>query len=163
MTWRLTRAEYERNKGDANREAFREIVASGAPVGLLAYADNEPVGWCAIAPREAYPTLERSRVLKRVDEQPVWSVVCFFIKRGFRRQGLSTRLLRASVAFAAERGARFVEGYPVEPRTSEMPPAFAWTGLAAAFRRAGFSEVARRSETRPIMRYEIPDPPTWAS
>lgn len=153
MTWRLTRAEYERSKGDANREAFREIVASGAPVGVLAYAGNEPIGWCAIAPREAFPTLERSRVLKRVDDQPVWSVVCFYVKRGWRRQGLSTRLLRAGVSFAAEHGARIVEGYPVEPRKAEMPPAFAWTGLAASFRHAGFNEVARRSETRPIMRY----------
>ncbi|HVX30165.1 MAG TPA: hypothetical protein VHA53_06760, partial [Nitrolancea sp.] len=68
MTWRLTRAEYERGKGDGNREAFRAVVASGAPVGLLAYAGNEPIGWCAIAPREDFPALERSRILKRVDD-----------------------------------------------------------------------------------------------
>jgi GNAT superfamily N-acetyltransferase len=155
MTWRLTRAEYERGKGDGNREAFRAVVASGAPVGLLAYAGNEPIGWCAIAPREDFPALERSRILKRVDDEPVWSVVCFFVKRGWRRRGISTRLLTAAIDFAAEHGARIVEGYPVEPRKAEMPPVFAWTGLTASFRQAGFVEVARRSEKRPIMRYEI--------
>lgn len=157
MTWRLTRAEYERNKGESNRRAFHEIVQGGGPVGLLAYVEAEPVGWCAIAPREAFPTLDRSRILKRVDEQPVWSVVCFFVKRNYRHKGVSTRLLRAAVAFAAEHGARIVEGYPVEPRKAEMPPVFAWTGLAASFRQAGFVEVARRSETRPIMRFAIAD------
>ena len=156
MTWRLTRAEYEREKGESNRRAFHEIVASGTPVGLLAYVESEPVAWCAIAPRPEFPTLERSRILKRVDDQPVWSVVCFFVKRGYRRKGVSTRLLKAAVAFAAAHGARIVEGYPVEPRKPEMPPVFAWTGLAASFRQAGFVEVARRSESRPIMRIELP-------
>jgi GNAT superfamily N-acetyltransferase len=155
MHWRRTRAEYARSKGDANRQAFRKIVANGAPVGVLAYTGFEPIGWCAIAPREAFPTLERSRILKRVDDRPVWSVVCFFVKRGWRRRGISTRLLEAAVEYAAERGARIVEGYPVEPRTAEMPPVFAWTGLVASFRQAGFVEVARRSETRPIMRYVV--------
>src|SRR6185312_8724909 len=117
MTWRLTRSEYERNKGESNRLAFRTIVESGVPIGLLAYCEREPVGWCAIAPRESFPTLDRSRILKRIDDEPVWSVVCFFVKRGYRRSGVSTRLLRAAVDFACERGAQIVEGYPVEPRT----------------------------------------------
>jgi len=154
MTWRMTRVEYERNKGEANRRAFQEIVQSGEPVGLLAYVGAEPVCWCAIAPRADFPTLDRSRILKRVDDAPVWSVVCFFVKRGYRRQGVSTQLPRAAVDFAAARGAKIVEGYPVEPRKAEMPPVFAWTGLAASFRQAGFVEVERRSETRPIMRIE---------
>jgi GNAT superfamily N-acetyltransferase len=154
MTWRLTRAEYERNRGEPNRRAFQQIVASGTPVGLLAYVESEPVGWCAIAPRDEFPTLDRSRILKRIDELPVWSVVCFFVRRAYRHKGISTRLLSAAVDFAAEQGARIVEGYPVEPRKAEMPSIFAWTGLAASFRQAGFVEVARRSETRPIMRIE---------
>ncbi len=155
MTWRLTRAEYERSKGEANRDAFREIVAAGSVTGLLAYAGDEAVAWCAVAPRDEFPTLERSRILKRVDEQSVWSVVCFFVRRDFRRKGVTTRLLRAAIEFAAQHDARIVEGYPVEPRTPDMPPVFAFTGLAASFQHAGFVEVARRSETRPIMRYVI--------
>ncbi len=155
MTWRLTRSEYERAKGEGNRKLFRGIVAEGGPVGLLAYEQDEPVAWCAVSPRDEFATLGRSRILKRVDEQPVWSVVCFFVKRSHRRQGISVRMLEAAIEFAGTHGAKILEGYPVEPRKPDMPPVFAFTGLAAAFRQAGFVEVARRSETRPIMRYQI--------
>lgn len=155
MTWRLTRSEYERDKGQANRSAFREIVAAGRVTGLLGYVGEDPVAWCAVAPRDEFPALERSRILKRVDEQPVWSVVCFFVRRDLRRTGITTRLLAAAIEFAGAHGANILEGYPVEPRKPEMPPAFAFTGLAASFRHAGFVEVARRSETRPIMRCMI--------
>jgi GNAT superfamily N-acetyltransferase len=91
-------------------------------------------------------------VLRRIDAEPVWSVVCFFIARAHRRHGLSVALLQGAAAFARRRGARILEGYPVEPHASPMPDVFAWTGTAAAFRAAGFLEVARRSATRPIMR-----------
>jgi len=133
---------------------FGELRVSGAArtLGLYAHYDGQPVGWCAVAPREAYSFLERSRVLKPVDEKPVWSVSCLFVLRPYRRRGLSARLLRAAVEFAGRRGAKIVEGYPVEPSMEKMPDAFAWTGLPASFRRAGFKEVARRSKTRPIMR-----------
>jgi GNAT superfamily N-acetyltransferase len=92
--------------------------------------------------------------LKRVDEEPVWSVVCFFVTKEHRRSGVSVKLLKAAIDFVRERGGRVVEGYPIEPK-KDQPDAFVWTGLAAAFRKAGFREVERRSETRPIMRYEI--------
>ena len=152
MTWRLSRSQYVAQKGALNRRSFRKIVESGAP-GILAYLDGEPVGWCAIAPRQQYPVLERSRVLKPVDEQAVWSITCLFVIKALRRQGVSVALLKAARDFARQRGAGIVEGYPVEPYTQEMPAAFAWTGLPSAFRKAGFKEVARRSRTRPIMRW----------
>lgn len=157
MWWRLKRSEFDAQKGDGNRAAFRAVVENGLPPGVLAYAGDQPVGWCAIAPRDEYPALERSRILKRVDDQPIWSVTCFFIAKGWRRRGLAGRLLAAAVAFAGEHGARIVEGYPVEPRNDDMPAVFAWTGMASTFRRAGFVEVARRSETRPIMRLTLGD------
>ncbi len=155
MWWRLRRSEFIRAKGARNRKAFRRIVDSGEVPGLLAYVDGEPAGWCALGPREAYPVLERSRVLARLDARPVWSIVCFFIARAHRGRGLSVRLLEAAASHAARRGARIVEGYPVEPRLGRMPDAFAWTGLAATFRRAGFREAARRSPTRPIFRKTV--------
>lgn len=158
MTWRLLSPEYERQKGEGNRRALRSLVDSREPPGLLAYVGDEPAGWCAVAPREAYPRLERSRVLERVDDRPVWSVVCFYIAKPFRRSGLSGALLEAAVAHARKRGARIVEGYPVEPRKGAMPDVFAWTGLASTFRRAGFREVARRSDTRPILRRTVRGP-----
>ena len=151
MYWRRSAAEYERGKGRGNRDALRRLVAGGAMPGLLAYAAGAPVGWCAVAPRQAYPRLERARVLKRIDDRPVWSVVCLFVAKKCRRRGVSVALLEAAAAFAASRGARILEGYPVEPRGA-MPDAFAWTGTAAAFRAAGFREAARGSPTRPIMR-----------
>jgi len=152
---RSTRADFERNKGAANRRAFKRIVATDAPPGLLAYADGAPVGWCALAPRETYVRLERSRILKPVDDQPVWSVICFFVARPFRRHGLSVQLLEAAVAHAKKHGARIVEGYPTDSKSSRSPDVFVWTGLAATFRAAGFGEVVRRSASRPVMRYYI--------
>ena len=155
MWWRLTRKQFKASKGAKNRTAFRRIVASGAEPGVLAYVGNEPAGWCAVGPRESYPLLENSRTLARVDRKPVWSVTCLFVARPSRRKGLSTQLLCAAAAHARRQGAHLLEGYPVEPRQKTLPDAFVWTGLASAFRKAGFHEVARRSATRPIMRLEL--------
>jgi GNAT superfamily N-acetyltransferase len=155
MTWRLSRADFSRNKGDKNKRALKKIVMAGDPPGILAYDGATPVGWCALAPRTDYPALERSRVLKPVDGEPVWSVSCFFIAMGYRRQGLSVALLEAVIKFAKKRGAKILEGYPSAPYAENVPAPFIWTGTEAAFRRAGFREAARRSKTRPIMRYAI--------
>jgi len=154
MAWRLSHAAYERNKGSSNKRAFKKIVTSGDVPGLLAYADDEPVGWCSVAPREVFSFLERSRVLEPVDDKPVWSVSCLFVLRPYRGRGISLRLLKAAIDFARSQGAPAVEGYPNDP-DAKMPDAFAWTGLASAFRKAGFSEVARRSSHRPIMRRNL--------
>lgn len=151
MWWRRPRPEFERGKGSGNRRAFERVVASGEPPGILAYSGAEPVGWVALAPREVYPRLDRSRILKPVDDARVWSITCLFVLRAARRKGLSVRLLQAALEHAAARGAAIVEGYPVDARRP-LPDAFAWTGLATAFLAAGFDEVARRSPTRPIMR-----------
>ena len=154
MTWRLSRAQFEQQKGAGNKHAFHALVAAGDAPGVLAYSNGEPVGWCAVAPRADYPALARSRILRPVDDAPVWAISCFFVARPFRHRGVSVRLLEGATDYARERGARIIEGYPVEPRghAPMMPDAFVWTGLAAAFRAAGFAEVARRSDTRPIMR-----------
>ncbi|UCC74683.1 MAG: GNAT family N-acetyltransferase [Gemmatimonadota bacterium] len=155
MWWRLSHSAFEKRKGERNRRAFKRIVDSGAQPGLLAYIDDAPVAWCAIQPRDAFPRLEGSRTLKRVDDEPVWSVACLFVAKGHRRTGVSSRLLEAAVKHARRQGAKIVEGYPVEPKKGRTADAFAWTGTASAFRKAGFTEVARRSETRPIMRCEL--------
>jgi GNAT superfamily N-acetyltransferase len=151
MAWRLTSAEFERGKGAANKTALEALVAGGAEPGLLAYASGRPVGWVALAPREVYVRLERSKTLKRVDDEPVWSISCLFVAKPFRRKGVSVALLRAACAYAESHGAHIVEGYPTEPNQA-LPDPFVWTGLASAFRQAGFMEVLRRSQTRPIMR-----------
>ncbi len=152
MYWRLPRKTFVAHKGDGNRIALRTIVRNDETPGIIAYADGKPAGWCAVAPRDVYPALARSRILVPVDDKPVWSISCFFIAKEYRKKGLSVALLRAAIDFVRERGGRIVEGYPVEPKTKPIPAAFAWNGLASAFLKAGFKEVARRSPTRPIMR-----------
>ncbi len=155
MYWRQTHAEFERQKGAANRRAMNALVRAGEVPGLLAYVDGEPAGWCCVGPRESFGRLARSRILAPVDEEPVWSIVCFFVARARRGRGLTVRLLEAAKVHARRGGARILEGYPVEPRQSPAPPTFVYTGLATAFSQAGFTEVARRSPTRPIMRCRL--------
>jgi GNAT superfamily N-acetyltransferase len=155
MYWRQTRTEYEDQHGELNRRNMKALVDSGTVPGILAYSSAEPVGWCSIAPREEFGTLARSRILKPVDDQPVWSVVCFFIARSQRRMGLTVKLLQAAVEYARSNGANIVEGYPVDPKSGESPDVFAYTGLFSAFKQAGFTEVMRRSETRPIVRLNL--------
>ena len=155
MFWRLSRKEFDAGKGAGNKRALKRIVTAGREPGILAYIDEEPIGWCALAPRQDYVALERSRILSPVDDQPVWSISCLFIKKPYRRRGVSAQLLRAAVDFAAAHGARIVEGYPVEPSMEKMPDPFLWHGIPSAFFKAGFHEAARRSKSRPIMRFEI--------
>lgn len=150
--WRRPRSEFVTNKGAGNRRYMLNVVQAGDPPGMLGYIDGEPVGWCAIARRETYSALERSRILKPVDDTPVWSVSCLFVHKNHRKKGVSVQLLRAATDYVKQQGGTVVEGYPVEPKSDDMPAAFAWVGLASAFLAAGFKEVARRSETRPIMR-----------
>ncbi len=155
MWWRLKRSKYERQKGEGNRKAMKAIVESGEIPGILAYIKGEPIAWCSVAPRESYPVLDRSRILKRVDDQPVWSVVCFFVEKSHRNKGLTIQLLKAAIDYVKEQGGQILEGYPVEPKKDRMPAAFAWTGFASAFKKLGFVECTRRSETRPIMRFYV--------
>ena len=134
---------------------MKAIVDSGEVPGILAYAGNVPIGWCSVAPRPTFPVLNRSRILKKIDESPVWSIVCFFVDKNYRNKGLSVQLLQAAIEYVKKRGGTVLEGYPVEPKKDKMPAAFAWTGPASAFRKAGFLEVARRSDTRPMMSFFI--------
>jgi len=155
MWWKLTRSEFEKQKGESNRKLMKLIVESNEKPGILAYYDDEPIGWCAVASREKYPTLERSRILKPIDDRPVWSIVCFYIDKRFRGKGLATAFLEFILDYCRKQGAEIIEGYPVEPQKSFYPPLFALTGFASSFKKAGFKEVARRSKTRPIMRYGL--------
>ncbi len=151
---RLRRKEFASNSGEQNKEAMKEAVDSGEEPGLLAYSAGEPVGWVALAPRERYAHLEHSRSLKRVDDKPVWSIVCFVVDKRARGQGMMVKLLSAAVDYAARRGATVVEGYPVEPK-GKLSGYAGYTGIVSTFRKAGFVEVARRSEGQSIMRYYI--------
>jgi len=152
MLWRLPRKQFEQQKGAGNREAMRRLLATGARPGIMAFDGDRAVGWCSLAPRADYPALGRSRVMRVLDDHPVWSISCLFIDRAYRGRGMACRLLNAAAEFARDQGAEILEGYPVDPGDKRLAAAFAWTGIASAFEQAGFREVARRSPTRPIMR-----------
>jgi GNAT superfamily N-acetyltransferase len=155
MFWKLPQKNFNALVGEGTHKQQQMLVEAGATPGLLAYDQDAAVGWCAVEPRSAYPRLARSHVLKPVDDEPVWSITCFFIDKKYRGQGATVALLKAAIGHVRERGGRILEGYPVEPKKGKLPAAFAYTGLASAFRRAGFTEVARNSDTRPIYRYVI--------
>jgi GNAT superfamily N-acetyltransferase len=154
MFWKLRGKAFDEVKGYETRQMHKSIIDSGTSTGLLAYLHGEVVGWVAIEPRSAYPRLEHSRALKPVDDQPVWSVTCFFVAKNFRRNGITVELLKAAVEHVKKQGGRIVEGYPVDAK-KDMPAPFVYTGTASAFQQAGFQEVARHTPTRPIFRYII--------
>jgi GNAT superfamily N-acetyltransferase len=155
MYFRLPRKEWSAGCGDGNMAAFRRIVRRGDEPGLLAYAGAVPVGWCAVAPREEYGGLARSRLFRPVDERPVWAITCFYVSRPFRRRGVTVALLRAAAKFVAGKGGSWLEGYPAEPANGAWPDAYAYVGTVGAFAKAGFREVARPSKTRAIMRRRL--------
>jgi GNAT superfamily N-acetyltransferase len=154
MWWRLPAAQWRAQKGNGNRKAMRSLVQAKKIPGLLAYVDGKAIGWCAVGPRVDFVRFSKSRVLKPVDENPVWSVTCFFVAREYRRQGVTIALLKAAVEFARKRGAEILEGYPTDPK-HDQPDVFVFTGLASAYQKAGFKEVARRSLARPIFRRHL--------
>lgn len=133
---------------------MKELVFSGKQPGILLYLNDRAVGWCSLGPRNEFPRLNRSRILKRVDDKDVWSIVCFYIDKKFRRQGLSEILIKGAADFARTKGAKILEAYPVDAK-KEYPSVFAFTGFARPFLRAGFREIERRSEKRPIMRLNL--------
>jgi GNAT superfamily N-acetyltransferase len=151
MYWRIG-AEYRRRRPATNRAGFRKIVEAGPPPGLLAYAGDIAVGWCALTPRADLPVLDRTWRLKRVDDAPVWSLSCFYIRQGYRKRGVTSALIRAAIAAARRAGAPALEAYPLD---GHLSPSSTSTGYATTFQRLGFKEVARRSPERPILRYEL--------
>ena len=152
--WKLRGKAYEEAKGLEARLLHKSFIDAGTSTGLLAYLHGEVVGWVAVEPREAYPRLAHSRALKPVDDQPVWSVTCFFVAKKHRRSGITVELLNAAVEHVRAHGGRIVEGYPVDAH-KELPAPFIYTGTASAFEQAGFKEVARNTPTRPIFRFVI--------
>jgi GNAT superfamily N-acetyltransferase len=152
MYWRLTHKEYEKKKGNANKKIFRGMVKKEQPLGVLAYDRNMPVGWCSVSPRNSLVRLERSRLFGKIDEKPVWSIVCLFVEKNYRRQGISEKLIRAAVQYAFEKGATVIEAYPIIPKAKRMPDAFSWVGFVDSYRKAGFKKVSQPSENRLYMR-----------
>ena len=155
MWWRLSRREFEQRQGDGNRRAMKGLVESGCVPGILGYEDGKAVAWCSVAPRHDFASLERSRVLKRLDELPVWSIVCFFVAKEHRGRGTLLALIRAAVDHVRRHGGAVVEAYPTVPKNGRLAPVSSFMGLPEVFAEAGFVECARPSASKRILRFYI--------
>lgn len=155
MWWRITRRQFSHDSGEGNRRSLRSIVESGRVPGVLAYLGETPIGWCSLGPRTEYGSLERSPVLKRLDEQPVWSIVCFFIDRAWRGQGHCRQVLRGAIAYAQGQGAEILEAYPTAPRGKRLDSVSSFMGLPSVYEAEGFVERARPSKSRIVLRKHL--------
>ena len=155
MTFRLPTRIYNENKFDGNKKMMKKIVAEKRPVGLVATIKGEPIGWIALAPREDFLKIENARTLKRIDDKPVWSIPCFFVKKEFRRKGFSRLLVKGAIDYARKKKIKTLEAYPVTPYSDEMPDAFLWIGPLSAFTKNGFKIVQRNGKSKAIVRRDI--------
>jgi GNAT superfamily N-acetyltransferase len=151
---------YGKSRPGARREALRAQLDEDPPAGMLAYVDGEVAGWCGFGPRPALPRLERSRTIPKVDDLPVWSILCFNVRVGYRRRGVATALLAGVVDFARRSGAPGVEAYPIDPEGGRVDSGFGYVGVTPMFEKAGFRrvvETSAHSDRRPriLMRLEF--------
>jgi GNAT superfamily N-acetyltransferase len=148
----------EPRSSEYNKRTMKSLVNGGTIPGLIAYEDDSPVGWISLGPRENYARLERSPVMRPVDDKPVWSIVCFFVDARARGRGVTRALLRGATAFARSQGATLLEAYPID-KPGENRPDSMWFGARSLFDDAGFREVARRKPERPVMRKPLRSKP----
>ena len=153
MYWRLRGKDFSAATIAQNRARLRDLAAGPLAPGLVAYRGARAVGWCSLGPREDFERLERSRVIPRVDDQAVWSVVCFAVSKSARGEGVAVKLLDAGAAWARGQGANILEAYPVDTEVATaISPEAAYMGTLPMFERAGFrvvSPTAAKSAGRP--------------
>lgn len=154
MYYRLRKDDFIEGKAnEGNKDAMKKLVFENKPTGILGFYEGQPISWCAFAPREHFMKLENSRVHKRIDNNSVWSIPCFFIDKNFRRQGISVEILKGVIEYAKNNNIKIIEAYPTIPTKERLPDSFAWIGLYKSFERAGFEIVDRTSKNRPMVRY----------
>ena len=138
----------------ANRAELKAITDSGTPPGLIAYRGKTPVGWISLGPREDFKRLEKSSIMKPVDDKPTWSVICFVVPAEYRGQGVAHALLEGGIAYAKKHGAKLLEGYPVDKKGPQNDVNL-WFGTKGMFDQAGFEVIARRKPARPVVRLAL--------
>lgn len=141
-------------RASRSKQALKRLAASDPPPGLIGYRGATPVGWISLGPRTDYAKLEKSPVMRAVDDAPVWSVVCFVVPSEYRGQGVAREMLAGAMRYAGKRGVRLLEAYPVD-RARAPGSGSSWFGSKAMFDEAGFEEVARRKSARPVMRRRL--------
>ena len=160
MYFRTRGLSWSNSTAKQNREGLRALAGGDVAPGLVAYREGEAVGWIGISPRETYERLESSKVLARVDDKPVWSIVCFVVGAKSRGRGIASALLAGAIDYARGHGARMLEAYPVARSRGKVSAASAFHGSQSMFEKAGFRlvEIRQWNKTtpeRPIMRLEL--------
>lgn len=134
---------------------MHQLVRDQRPTGLLAFGKEDAVGWIALAPREDFFRIENARTLKRIDDKPVWAITCFFIRKGYRKMGLSKILIEGAIEFAKAKGIVALEAYPVIPYSDKVPESFLWVGILSAFKKTGFRIVKQNGKSKTMVRLEF--------
>lgn len=151
MIWR----DYEISPGltdkAARKASMKDRVSSNSPVGLIGYLEGVPIAWCSIAPRSTFKATLGGPVGHADDEQSIWSLTCFFVKREVRGHGLSAQLIEAAIDHARAHGAHIVEAYPVEPNS----PSYRFSGFTELFEECGFKEIGTIGTRRKVFRKTI--------
>lgn len=154
MWWRLSEEQFEQQKGDSNKEALKQLAYQGKVPGLLAYINGEVAAWCSIGPRANYPALHRYWSLNHSEDNKTWSIVCFFVNEKYRRKGLMMSLIEEAMSYAKQHGAKFIEGYPVQPK-EQLTGYEGFTGLLPIFERLGYTQVDQNERGQYLMRYRF--------
>ena len=154
MYYRLSKPEFVEGKlNEGNKDSMKELVWKDKPTGMLTFYEGRAIAWAALAPRNDFSRLARSRVHKPIDDRLVWSIPCFFVHKEFRRCGISVEMLKAIIRYAKQNNIKILEAYPTIPTKDILPDSFAWIGLYSSFKKAGFEIVDQTSRNRPMVRY----------
>ncbi len=159
LSYRIGSKENNELRGSQRADRVRELCHQDPPPGVIAYLDDEPVGWAAVHPRSD-TSFARNRLIPKVDELDVWSLWCIRVRPGHRKQGISHALIDGAVAYAKKRGAPAIEGYPVDNRGEKVNLTMAYVGTRGLFEAAGFTKAADTDSTldgfpRVLMRLDL--------
>jgi len=157
MWWRAETRNWNEVKGAPAKKMFKNLIQKSKAHGMLAFAGEEPVGWCSFGPRQDFPGLERVRAYKRSDISDVWSINCFFIHRKWRGKGLVRGLLKAAIEAIRKRGVKIVEAYPATTTKDgrKLTGSLAWTGPIKIFEEQGFKTIQSTNPLKPLVRLEL--------
>ena len=143
MVWRPKKGTLNKSE---KKSYMKNSVQSGTPVGLLAYVNGTPAGWCSVAPRDTYRNLGGTEI-----NGIVWSLVCFFIKREYRGRGMSKMLIEEAKKYAKQNGADYLEAYPVLPPSQS----YRFMGSVPMFEQMGFTFKKMAGTKRHVMIFKL--------
>jgi GNAT superfamily N-acetyltransferase len=163
LNYRVPNAEYNRLRGASRPERLRRFLHDEPAPGVIAYVDGTAAGWCGFGARATLPRLVNSRTIPKIDEEAVWSIICFVIRPPYRREGLSRQLLDGAIGYARACEVPILEAYPVDTAGTHISPTLIYMGTTSLFEAAGFERVQPTSSTaggspRWLMRLDVPRP-----